>query len=165
MMTMISAMIGSARFHFRAAGVWLLDDHVLLQGDAREDFWALPGGRVEMMEPAEDALRREFQEELELGGDVRVERLLWITQNFFHYPDWGGDQHELGLYFLVRPSPGALARYGDLTRVYPCAEPDSTLTFRWFPLTTLDGVIRPSFLAAALCDLPEQPTIITHHGR
>lgn len=163
-MTMISAMIGSARFHFRAAGVWLVDGHVLLQGDAREDFWALPGGRVEIMEPAEAALRREFQEELEIGDDLHVERLLWITQNFFHYPDWGGDQHELGLYFLVRPTDAAAARYGDLTRVYPCAEVDSTLSFRWFPLASLGGVVRPSFLATALSDLPEQPTIITHQG-
>ena len=164
-MTMISAMIGPARFHFRVAGVWLLDGRVLLQGDAGEDFWALPGGRVEIMEPAEDALRREFQEELEIGDDLHIGRLLWITQNFFSYPAWGGDQHELGLYFLVRPSPDALARYGDLERVYHCAEPDSTLTFRWFPLATLDGVICPTFLAAALGDLPEQPTLITHLSR
>ncbi len=163
-MTMVTAMIGPARFHFRVAGVWLMDGHALLQGDAREDFWALPGGRVEIMEPAEDALRRELREELALE-DTHIERLLWITQNFFHYPEWGGDQHELGLYFLVRPSAGALARYGDLARTYPCAEPDSTLTFRWFPVGDLAGIIRPSFLVAALRDLPEQPMLITHEGR
>lgn len=164
-MTMISAMIGEARFHFRAAGVWLMDGHVLLQGDAREDFWALPGGRVEIMEPAEDALRREFEEELAIGDDMCAERLLWITQNFFHYPEWGGDQHELGLYFLVHPGPDARARYGDLARVYPCAEPESPLSFRWFPLEALAGIIRPSFLASALLDLPAQPALITHEGR
>ncbi len=163
-MTMISAMIGGARFHFRVAGVWLAGGYVLLQGDAREDFWALPGGRVEIMEPAEDALRRELREELAME-DTRVERLLWITQNFFHYPEWGGDQHELGLYFLVRPSVADAARFGDLARAYPCAEPDSHLSFRWFPLEALAGVIRPAFLAAALSDLPEQPTLITHEGR
>lgn len=163
-MAMISAMIGLARFHFRVAGVWLRDGHVLLQGDAREDFWALPGGRVEIMERAEDALRRELREELALV-DPGVTRLLWITQNFFHYPEWGGDQHELGLYFEIAPSPADAARYGDLARVYPCAEPDSTLSFRWFPLNALFGVIRPTFLAAALRDLPTQPTLIAHEGR
>lgn len=163
-MTMISATIGPARFHFRVAGVWIAEGHVLLQGDAREDFWALPGGRVEIMEPAEDALRRELCEELAMEG-ARVERLLWITQNFFHYPEWGGDQHELGLYFLVCPGADDAARYSDLARVYPCAEPDSSLSFRWFPLAELVGVIRPTFLAAALCDLPEQPALITHEGR
>jgi ADP-ribose pyrophosphatase YjhB (NUDIX family) len=163
-MPMISAQIGSARFHFRVAGVWLRESHVLLQGDAREDFWALPGGRVEMMERAEDAIRRELREELALEG-VAVERLLWITQNFFSYPEWGGDQHELGLYFLIAPSAADTDRYGDLTRAYLCAEPDSTLTFRWFPIAALSGVIRPTFLAAALLELPTQPTLIAHEGR
>lgn len=163
-MTMISAMIGSARFHYRVAGVWLREGHVLLQGDAHEDFWALPGGRVEIMERAEDALRRELAEELALA-DPTITRLLWIVQNFFDYPEWGGDQHELGLYFLIAPSSADAARYADLDRVYPCAEPDSTLSFRWFPLDALAGVIRPSFLAAALRDLPGQPTLIAHEGR
>jgi ADP-ribose pyrophosphatase YjhB (NUDIX family) len=161
---MISAQIGSARFHFRVVGVWLKDDHVLLQGDAREDFWALPGGRVEIMERAEDALHRELREELALDS-VAVERLLWITQNFFSYPEWGGDQHELGLYFLIAPSPADADRYGDLTRAYHCAEPDSTLTFRWFSVAELTNVIRPSFLATALRDLPTQPTLIAHESR
>lgn len=164
-MPMISAMIGAARFHFRVAGVWIERGHILLQGDAREDFWALPGGRVEVMEPAEDALRREMREELALGEDLAIERLLWITQLFFHYPEWGGDQHELGLYFLMRPGQSDAARYGDLARAYPCAEPDSSLTFRWFPLPRLDGVIRPTFLAHALLDLPGEPALLTHDGR
>jgi ADP-ribose pyrophosphatase YjhB (NUDIX family) len=161
-MTMISAMISPARLHYRVAGVWPRDGHVLLQRDAREDFWALPGGRVEIMERAEDALRRELRKELALV-DPSVTRLLWITRNFFHYPEWGGDQHELGLYFLVAPSPADAARYSDLARVYPCAEPDSSLTFRWFPLEALFGVIRLTFLAA-LRDLPAQPTLVTHEG-
>jgi ADP-ribose pyrophosphatase YjhB (NUDIX family) len=160
----VTTMIGPARFHFRTAGVWLREGHVLLQGDAREDFWALPGGRVRMMERAEDALRRELREELALNGPA-ITRLLWITQNFFSYPEWGGDQHELGLYFLIAPSPADAARYADLGQVYPCAEAHSTLTFRWFPLDALSGVIRPTFLAAALRDLPAQPTIIAHEGR
>lgn len=160
----VTTMIGPARFHFRTAGVWLRDGHVLLQGDAREDFWALPGGRVRMMERAEDALRRELREELGLTS-LEITRLLWIVQNFFHYPAWGGDQHELGLYFLITPSPDDAARYADLSRVYPCAEADSTLTFRWSPLDALASVIRPTFLASALRDLPHALVLITHEGR
>lgn len=160
---MISTQIGSALFNFRVAGVWLKDGHVLLQGDAREDFWALPGGRVEIMERAEDALLRELREELAMKG-ASVERLLWINQNFFHTPAWG-EAHELGLYFLITPSPADTDRYGDLARAYPCAEPDSTLTFRWFSVSELAGVIRPTFLADALRQLPDQPTMIVHDGR
>lgn len=160
----VTMMIGPARFHLRVAGVWLRDGYVLLQGDAREDFWALPGGRVRVMEHAEEALRRELREELELA-DSGVARLLWVVQNFFHYPEWGGDQHEVGLYFLLTPTQDDAARYAGLTRVYPCAEPDSTLTFRRFPVDALAGVIRPTFLATGLRDLPTQPTLIAHEGR
>ncbi|HEX9035706.1 MAG TPA: NUDIX domain-containing protein [Ktedonobacterales bacterium] len=163
-MSMVSSMIGDARFTFRVAGVWLRANHVLLQGDAREDFWALPGGRVEIMEGAEDALRRELREELALENPG-VERLLWFTQNFFYDPGWGGDQHVLGLYFLLAPGQDDLARYADLARLYPCAEPDSYLSFRWFPLAALSGVIRPAFLASGLLNLPAHPAVITHTGR
>jgi 8-oxo-dGTP pyrophosphatase MutT (NUDIX family) len=167
MSNMIAFPVGAGRFHFRVAGVWFDDGYVLLQGDTREDFWALPGGRVEIMEPAEDALRRELREELALDGATRIERLLWITQNFFHVPAWGGDQHELGLYFLVSPTQADAARLGDKAREHPCAEQDSTLRFRWFALADLPTTrpIHPTFLNAALLDLPATPHLITHNGR
>lgn len=160
----ITGNFGVARFHYRVAGVWLRDGHVLLQGDAREDFWALPGGRVAIMERAEDALRREMREELALAA-TGIGRLLWIVQNFFDDPLRGGAQHEFGLYFLLEPPPDEAKRFADLAREYSCAEPDSTLSFRWFPLDTLAGVIRPSFLARALCHLPAEPALISHDGR
>ncbi|HZC06679.1 MAG TPA: NUDIX domain-containing protein [Ktedonobacterales bacterium] len=84
---MISVPIGAGRFNFRVAGVWLHEGHVLLQGDSREDFWALPGGRVEMMESAEAALLRELREELAMSEETRIERLLWVMQSFFQPQD------------------------------------------------------------------------------
>ena len=164
---MISVPVGAGLFNFRTAGVWLHEGHVLLQGDSREDFWALPGGRVELMEPAEVALLRELREELALGAETRIERLLWIMQNFFYAQTWGAEAHELGLYFLVTPTAADVARLGDTKRAYACAEPDSTLTFRWFALADLPTTfpIRPTFLNSALLDLPSTPRLITHNGR
>lgn len=162
---MISVQVGAGLFNLRVAGVWIDDGYILLQGDAREDFWALPGGRIEIMEPAEVALLRELREELALSETTRVERLLWIMQNFFHTAAWG-DCHELGLYFLVTPTQADAERLGDKTRDHPCAEPDSTLTFRWFRLAELPATqpIRPTFLNTALLALPTTPRLITHHG-
>ncbi len=164
---MISVPVGSGRFNFRTAGAWMHDGHVLLQGDSREDFWALPGGRVEFMEPAEVALVRELREELALSEQTRIERLLWIMQNFFTAPAWGGELHELGLYFLVSPTPADLARLGDTSRDHPCAEPDSTLTFRWFALADLPTTrpILPPFLNTALLDLPSAPQLVSDNRR
>jgi ADP-ribose pyrophosphatase YjhB (NUDIX family) len=167
-MTMISTMIGSARFNVRVAGVWIDDGHVLLQGDEREeDFWTLPGGRVEIMEPVEAALRREMREELAIGDDLRVGRLLWIIQNIFQYPEPGDDHHELGFYFLMTPGQADTDRLCDKRRDHPCAEPETTLRFRWFPLAEVAAgvLILPTFLNAALQDLPSEPRIITHDAR
>ncbi len=162
MREMISVPVGSGRFNFRVAAVWLHEGHVLLQGDSREDFWALPGGRVEFMEAAEETLLRELREELAMGAETRIVRLLWIVQNFFR-EDWCGEQHELGLYFLITPTAADLARLGDITRDHPCAEPDSPLSFRWFALADLPIArpLKPPFLNTALFDLPATPQLIT----
>lgn len=162
---MISVRIGAGLFNLRVAGVWIDEGHILLQGDARESFWALPGGRIELMETAEVALLRELREELTLDERTQVGRLLWIMQNFFHTPAWG-DAHELGLYFLVTPTLADTARLGDKSHDHPCAEPDSPLTFRWFRLADLprEQPIRPTFLNDALLDLPTAPRLITLKG-
>lgn len=164
---MLTFPVGTGRFNFRTAGVWIDDGYVLLQGDPSAEFWVLPGGRVEHMEPAEEALRRELWEELALGEETRVERLLWVMQYFFSSPEWGGELHELGLYFLVTPGAADAMRLGDKSREHPCAEPDSELCFRWFRLAELPAVqpIRPTFLNSALLSLPTTPQIITHNGR
>ncbi len=170
MTMMISVPIGSGRFNLRTAGVWLHEGHVLLQREARDVFWALPGGRVEMMESAEVALLRELREELAMSEETRIERLLWIMQSFFKPPDqttWGDAIHELAFYFLVRPTEADVARLGDTTREQLCAEPDSTLTFRWFPLAELPRTrpVVPPLLNTALLDLPMTPHLVTDDRR
>ncbi|WP_348753724.1 NUDIX domain-containing protein, partial [uncultured Aquincola sp.] len=69
-MTMISFSNSDWRFNLRAAAVVRHADFVLLHRLAGDAFWALPGGRVEMGETAEAAVRREMREEL--GTDVDV---------------------------------------------------------------------------------------------
>lgn len=38
---------GSSRFNFRSVAVLIDQGHVLLHRSLKEEFWALPGGRVE----------------------------------------------------------------------------------------------------------------------
>jgi 8-oxo-dGTP pyrophosphatase MutT (NUDIX family) len=51
-------------FALRVAGVAIHDGHVLLHRAECDDFWALPGGRAELLEPAAESLIREMQEEV-----------------------------------------------------------------------------------------------------
>ena len=126
------------RFMLRAAAVIVSDGRVLLHRRAGDDFWALPGGRVEWGETGAQAVQRELREELD--WHVEVSALRWTVENFFEYR--GRLHHELGLYYdtVVHAS----------TAVSPVSvEPG--LEFAWFALKALDAVpLRPTFLAAAL---------------
>jgi ADP-ribose pyrophosphatase YjhB (NUDIX family) len=146
---MIAFTQGKTRFSFRVAGVAIQDGCVLLHRFETDDFWALPGGHVELMETARDTLSREMKEEI--GLDVTVGRLLWVVENFFDYQ--GKANHELGLHFSmtlpVSPEP---MRH----ETFAGCEERLRLIFRWFPLEELpEAPIYPGFLRSSLGALPE----------
>lgn len=156
---------GEKRFCYRVAAVIVNRGRVLLQaveegGDAFEGpFFCLPGGRVEHGETAEGCLRREMREELE--EDVRIERLLWLNENFFQHE--GMSWHEIGLYFLV--SLPAESRLLLDNGPHWGVEPEIGIKFRleWHDVEKLDGVrLLPSFLRAALRNLPERVEHLVH---
>ena len=150
---------GNHRFNFRVAGVAIHGDKVLLHQADGDSFWSLPGGRVEFGEAAEETLRREMREELDV--DVEVVRLLWLVENFFVYD--GKNYHELSPYYLMR-LPEA-SKYMTEAGPYRCAEPDSDLVFQWFDNSaeTLAGLpVLPAFLQTKLQSLPETIRHIVH---
>jgi ADP-ribose pyrophosphatase YjhB (NUDIX family) len=137
------------RFNFRVAGVAYREGKVLLQRSEGEgqDFWFLPGGRVEMLESATECLVREMREEL--GVETSIGRLLWVVESFF--PLEGFRYHEIGLYFLIE-LPQEVPTFGE----FHGHEADQPLFNRWFPLDALPK-IKPSFLCTALLDPPATP--------
>jgi ADP-ribose pyrophosphatase YjhB (NUDIX family) len=92
---MIVFSIGSWRFTYRVGAIIIRDGYVLLMRMAGDDFWFVPGGRVEAGETAQLALEREDTEELGVTGQVG--RLLWASENFFRMKQ--APHHELALYF------------------------------------------------------------------
>jgi ADP-ribose pyrophosphatase YjhB (NUDIX family) len=148
---MITFTVGSVRFVERVAAVCLHEGHVLAHKADHEDFWALPGGRVELLESSEEALRRELREEL--GVEVPWERLLWIVESFFTYERQA--THEIGFYSLV-----SLDDHPDLCRLshwFLCLD-NPQLRFEWLPLGSLaQARLLPEFLQVELSRLPETP--------
>lgn len=142
---MISFDKDGYRFHLRAGAILRKEDCVLLHQAEGDTFWALPGGRINAGEPAEEALKREMLEELDLP--IKVGRLAWVVENFFSHAD--RVHHEVGLYFLAEPASERLSGHGPFFG----READKKLTFQWFKQdpAVLDMIeIRPGFLASVL---------------
>jgi 8-oxo-dGTP pyrophosphatase MutT (NUDIX family) len=86
-----------AQWLHRAAAIFLYKEHLLLQGEPQGTFWTLPGGRIKPLESSHEALLREMREELDT--DIQIERLLWISEEFFINGDIA--QHQFGFYYLT----------------------------------------------------------------
>ncbi len=157
MREMITFQRGPVKFTLRVVAVVLHHDAVLVHRAAPDDFWALPGGRAELLESAEETLVREMREEL--GVAAHVERLLWVVENFFTFR--GRPRHELGLYFLVTfpPDSPIYRQVGP----FDGEEEGVRLIFEWQPLDALAGFrLYPTFLRSRLRSLPSGIEHIVH---
>lgn len=149
---MISFERDSHRFNFRVAAV-ILDrraegGRVLLHRAEHEPFWSLPGGRLELGECSADGVARELAEEI--GVAARVERPLWLVENFFTHE--GCRSHELGIYYLVTlpDNPEIHAKNAP----FPGHEEGCVLVYQWHPIARLAELdIRPTFLGEAISRL------------
>lgn len=118
-----------ARFQLRAVGIATREGCVLVHRATVEDFWSLPGGRVERDESAGETLEREMLEELQQVAAVGP--LVHVIENFFtlglrRY-------HELGLYHRVDLSAD-FPFAADGTIVHRVRDGDMDLEFKWVPL-------------------------------
>lgn len=143
-------------FLCRTAAIIINQDRVLLETCADVDFWAPPGGTVGFGESSTDALEREVLEEL--GEQVEVGRLLWISEGFFHYKGHAG--HAVEFYYAASlPKDSSLLALDTFER-RDKGSIGTLMTFRWHALEQIDKInILPKFLQAGLKDLP----LVTQH--
>ena len=154
---MISFDKENVRFNFRVAGVILHRDRVLLHTTVQDDFWNLPGGRVEMNEDTSQTIVREIKEELNV--DAYIERLAFVREDFFEYDH--KSYHEIGFYYVLSLSDeeAILHHTGDFYGV----EDNGRLIFRWFPIETLHEIeVYPDNLRIDLLSL-KQVSDIKHY--
>ena len=120
-------------FSYRVAGVLICDGKILLQKPVDDDY-ALIGGHVAFMETGEDALVREFREEIH--ADVEIERPMAVGEIFFR---WGDRPcHQISLYYKIRlkdaaqiPSEGTFKGFHEDGSLRP------EIDFCWVPLERL----------------------------
>ena len=158
--TTITFKSGDIRFNYRVGGILIQHEHVLCQTASRENFFFLPGGRAELGEAASVSLLREMQEEL--GVLMKIERLLYVVENFFTEPN--DSWHELGLYLLMTAPAGSYLNQNlePITRV---DEVGNHLRFEWLPIAQLETFpLYPPFFQKALKQIPECTIHIEEHS-
>ncbi len=145
---MISYDTGDARFSFRAVAVIIQDHHILIHRAIEDDFWALPGGRVELFETSDYTVERELGEEL--GIKCSVVRQLWHVENFFQLNV--KQYHEIANFYLV-----SLTEQFDIKPEvdFKGIEETVNLLFRWVPIEKLSHYnLKPEFLITQLGNIP-----------
>ncbi|UII56148.1 NUDIX hydrolase [Cytobacillus spongiae] len=141
---------GNQCFNYRAAAVCIEEGHILLNRGKEEDYWFLPGGRVQMMESGAEALRRELKEEI--GAVLHVESLLWIVENFFILDKH--QFHEIGLYYKGALQGSSFIEKGGTPFVIQ--DQQKEFLFQWIPIEQVKHLnIQPTFLQNRLEQLPK----------
>ncbi len=152
---------GEQVFNVRAAAVALHDGYVLLHRAEGDNFWTLPGGRVQMGETGADTVIREMQEEIDVA--VTVDRMVFVSEEFFDYND--SRYHELGMFYTVAlPADAPLL---DKTTTHEGVEDGplqpQRLIFQWFKVDALDAVelpIKPGDMVQRLAQIGPDVTYI-----
>lgn len=128
-----------------AVGLPVKDDHVLvLPGfDATRGlrFLRAVGGGIEFGETAEQALRREYTEELAVT--LGAVELLGVEENIFTYE--GSRGHEIAFIFAVE-----CAELGAIPLGVELPILDSDGAARWIPIAEVRSGVRPLFPTGAL---------------
>ena len=147
-------------FNYRVGAIICRGDKLLVMREEEIGHWYLPGGRVKLHEPLEDALRREVEEELSLPA--RIVRPLWLCENFYAMDSQGVQNvpfHELCLYYLAEVPESGLPEGG----TFSLRDSDGVEhQYRWFSREDLDREqVYPSFLREEWPVLPEHMELRT----
>lgn len=153
---MINFKKENIRFNYRVAGVSIHKNRVLLHRLEKDNFWALPGGRCELLENSRETILREYLEET--GFKVIVGRPLWFLENFFSH---NGEQfHEISMIYKIDFLEDNVCLDED---VFYGVEESTKIIFKWF---RLDEILKlelyPTFLRSALKALPQNLEHIIH---
>jgi ADP-ribose pyrophosphatase YjhB (NUDIX family)/RimJ/RimL family protein N-acetyltransferase len=136
----------------RAAGVWIDNDHILLESFADRDVWGIPGGGVQRSEMAAEACVREYREEL--GLEMEARSLALVHENV--YRQRGRMMREYGFYFRVA------AREEMPPAPFSVESQESQLKFQWWPLERLDELeFVPMEVQEVLPELGESPVFLS----
>lgn len=152
----ISFKTDEGRFNYRVAGIIIYNNKLLIMKDEHTQYYYIPGGRVGMNELSENAIVREIREEL--NAEVKVNRMLWVNENFFYEDHFNENFHEICFYYLLDMMDNELLEKGE---EFTLKENENhTLTFYWKEIDKIKNLdIYPLFVKNNILQLPQ---VINH---
>lgn len=132
------------RFGVRAGAIIFNKDltKIFMQKQNDNDYYMFPGGRLELLEDTNSAIKRELQEELNIKEEVLLK---FTAESFIQFPK--GKYHELGYYFITKIDEEKY-NYKDNEEYNSLDEAnDGESKFKWININELSHYeIMPSFL-------------------
>ena len=147
----IRLMIEDVKFGARAVGVINKNNKILFQKIKQDEYWALPGGAIEVLERAKDVVVRELEEEIGLTN-VEVIRPLWFSEYFFNFDNTNWHQYIIG-YLLDVDDNNEITNKEEIDGI----EEGKNIIYKWIDIENLkDAKIKPEFLKEKLLNIKEE---------
>lgn len=141
----ISVMLENYKLNIRAAAIVENNGKILLHKNKNEEFYALPGGRIQLGEEAETTIKREFKEEM--GIDVEIRKFRGIVENFFEMNE--KQYHEYMILFEAQPKSNRIYGQSKVKGI----EENSELEFIWEDINSLNELdLRPSNIKQSIIE-------------
>lgn len=133
-------MLNTTKFNFRASGICIKDNKILLHKAENDCFWGLIGGKVKVNESTEQEMWREYNEELNV--DITIKRLIYVAENFFELDD--KKYQEVTFIYLLEDEKNELVN----EKIYYDKNSGKKLIFKWFSFDELNNIkIKPGFIS------------------
>lgn len=154
----IRLMISDVKFSVRAVGLLKKNNKILFQKRKQDEFWALPGGAIEVLEKTKDVVIRELEEEIGLT-DVKVVRPLWFVEYFFKFNEVNQHQYIIG-YLLDTDDKEIITK-----EEFDGIEEGKNIVYKWFDIDEIKNAkIKPDYLKDKILNIKDEFEFIEEHN-
>lgn len=146
----INLKLGNVDFCCRCCAVIMNDNRILFQKRVKDKYWALPGGKIAVLETTKETIKRELKEELGVD-DIIVKELLSVTENFF---EWKGTKvHQ---YVFIHEVILNDTRYNGKEGIFKGIEKDKDIVYTWIRKENLvNSLIKPDYVREQLLNIQD----------